>query len=765
MSISIEYLSDDEKRKLFSNTEDEFLQLWNDPEVNNISQSKIIGFELNYKLFNPLLINYIIGTLNMMCWNCKKPLLKLKEEKTEVDIRPIDFKDAKRMVSTMRYGCPVCGYSPRFLAKASETSGSFVDRIYSKFNKTLIEEKISKIYEDLEKISEEDLIYFGLPSNLHPRNFFTSVICCIQKNFYTSMLTDAEGNEITTRSNKIVIGIEGLYNSRNFEMNNIEQEYTQQKFFSSMIGHSKDDSNASAQNTTFKKISTGKYSFTSELRTTVITNTGRSTIVGAPDLPYNYIGVPKRFSENLGIIIKVTQSNFQVLSLMKDCNLLINPPEVLEIGSNVKRKIMDGDVGVVTRSPILDPDSVQAYRIKLIDGPVIKLPLPMTTIMNADFDGDEVNIKVFEDPKANVEVLEHMLISNNLISGSKGIPIPKLVLNTCYGFTLILTEKNTFTIQNLIDITKGLEFSETPEEFETRYFSVLKHKPKKDGKTLLSMILPKHLHYTNNKGSISIQNGIITKFEKIDIDRKTFNGKKILNSIFTSIIANFDPIITTKFMNNIRILINNYFDVFPECISLHDFMTAYTSFRKHKGQVVDVINSDSTLLETIGYGIKGDKDNLKLLLYEFPRQKSYIYPVDNTQTPFFPSGSKLETYNIGSNLFEGLSLMELLMVGGKARLDILNSKKNVAKTGDIGNKTRSTMSSVYLNEDSEVTFNNIKLGSVVSPLFDINSTISSFDDCPVSPEFLFPSSTDSKNIIEENVSEDIEMEEYEETIE
>lgn len=765
MSISIDYLSDDEKMNLFSdiyspldnddiegvdeeNIEflSEFARNWNDENIMSISEAKYSGFKFppGIRVYNPLFLEYIVKALSMICTSCRAPILK------QHGLVPRDFRHAYKLFTAKNKSCTKdCGYTAVYRIENKEHKGVVYKKIMH--GKEVISNK--KAYYNLNLVNEEDLLYLGLPTNLHPKVFFSRVLVTIQKSFYATLLTDAEGEIIVGKGNKVIEGIDTLYSLSLAKSRNVDMY---QNAYSMMMGSSDDK----VDTITFTSMSSGKYSFISELKTTVVENTIRTTVIGAPNLPYNYLGVPRDLAAEVGVNIKVTSSNIDMIKTMKTLNLLLGEDVPIVEGIWIKRQAMNGDIAVGARSPILDPEAVIGYRIALIDGPCISYPLPMTSVANLDMDGDEMNLKVFEDSKATVEVMESMYIPNSIISGSTGTPVPKLVLNAPYGFVLLLVEKNTILKSHWHHLTRGLTYIESGAEFKSRYYSIMKKDAKISGHTLLSTILPPLFNYTDKGGSISIENGIITTFQPYQTNlesgiEKNVSGKKLINTVLEIIIANFPIETVNRFMSNIRILTNNYFDLFPPSIAISDYMDAYMSVRTNNAEFVNLKTTDSTLLETIGYNIKGDIDNIRLLLFKFPKMTSNVFPSQNTQLPFFERGSALETYNHGSNLFEGLSKLELTIISSRSRRDIIVSKKNVSKTGDMGNQVRATMAGVYLDNEMTTTFNAVKVGSVISPLFGIQKTLNTFKGCPVSPEFFVPSSTDSIGEGKQNLGQDI----------
>ena len=92
---------------------------------------------------------------------------------------------------------------------------------------------------------------------------------------------------------------------------------------------------------------------------------------------------------------------------------LFNPQ--IEIGDVVYRHLLPGDLVTMNRQPSIHRYSIMAYRIRIHDGPTIKIHLNITTPIGGDFDGDEVNVYGLETYEAKAEALSIMSVSENMV--------------------------------------------------------------------------------------------------------------------------------------------------------------------------------------------------------------------------------------------------------------------------------------------------------------------------------------------------------------
>ena len=129
------------------------------------------------------------------------------------------------------------------------------------------------------------------------------------------------------------------------------------------------------------------------------------------------------------------------LKMCKDREVLARAMSVQ--GWVVHRHIRTGDWAVFNRQPTLHKMGMQAHELIVGTGNTFKLPVPDTTPYNADFDGDEMNLHVLQNPLATAEAKEIMSVPMNIISPKDSKPVISLVQDSVIG-TYLLTSKDTF---------------------------------------------------------------------------------------------------------------------------------------------------------------------------------------------------------------------------------------------------------------------------------------------------------------------------------
>jgi len=713
--------------------------------VESSSDIELGSFKLKHRVLIPVFVKQLLKVLNLTCWICKShpPILKKPQE---------NLATAYKNGGKRKFKCSLCGSSNKYINNVKEldkNKGVIYNNIQRENGTNVNSTKsISShhLFKMVKTISEVNLQYYGLRIKFHPIQFFTKYILTPQKSYISSNSGSSEEIQMSIGSDVIYNSINELWEKTR---NNILSENETQRLVNVMYGVNRTDSA-----TTYLQLTTGKYSTHADLKSTQMTNTGRSTIIGGSDIPYDTVKIPKRSRGDVGVYYKVTEHNIDMIKNFKNLGLLISKPDEIVVGKTVKRMIMNDEIVVMVRYPVLNPESVSAFRVILTDESTITFSISSTSVSNADYDGDEMNFNLFGDMNSYIETFKYLYLPNKLIKGGDGKPTIKLVLNSPLAFIDILNY-GKIDIKVYKHIINKLYRIVDKESFLNRYSSHM-GKPILDGLFLMSMILPKEVIYTNR--FIEVRDGIIIKYRRV-IDGTWANASSILNSILTIIIAHTDKDTVAIFMENMRILTNEWLHSRNINISLTDYCHGYNSIRKTGGANFDpdLIKEKNNLLYTMAHSIKGDIHKAKILLLKLPVVTSNLTKTENSQIPFIRRGQVDNTsYNTGSNLFEGLSLQESVMAFANSKISVINSKRDVATTGDIANRVRSVLSSVSQNLNGKVMFNGHPLAeNTISP-FSQTETIAIGDNYPITQEYFKPNSTKIINTTTENDAEAID---------
>ncbi len=166
---------------------------------------------------------------------------------------------------------------------------------------------------------------------------------------------------------------------------------------------------------------------------------GRSVIVGGPELKLYQCGLPKKMALELFkpfIFHKLEERG--AATTIKSAKRLVEKerPEVWDVLDEVIRE----HPVLLNRAPTLHRLGIQAFDPVLVEGKAIRLHPLVCAAFNADFDGDQMAVHVPLSIEAQIEARVLMMSINNILSPANGRPIAvpsqDMVLG-CYWLTKI----------------------------------------------------------------------------------------------------------------------------------------------------------------------------------------------------------------------------------------------------------------------------------------------------------------------------------------
>lgn len=171
----------------------------------------------------------------------------------------------------------------------------------------------------------------------------------------------------------------------------------------------------------------------------------RTVLSGDPKLGINEVGVPESIAENLTIPERITQYNlhkvleWNVRYVIKDgvyYDASVNKPRI-DIGDTVERSLINGDIVIVNRQPTLHRGSMIAVYVRIFQCSTFRLNYSTMITMNADTDGDEINLHVPQDLQSRAELEELMLATTNIVCSQGSKPLVGLTQDSLLGMYLL----------------------------------------------------------------------------------------------------------------------------------------------------------------------------------------------------------------------------------------------------------------------------------------------------------------------------------------
>lgn len=165
-----------------------------------------------------------------------------------------------------------------------------------------------------------------------------------------------------------------------------------------------------------KKIvgTTAKHSFyQSKMLAKTQDNVGRSTITVNPELGTDEIEIPQEMAFTM--YAPYVQRRLKQLGL-SDAEALKQTKDMTDYAKHALKQVMDERPVVYSRAPAWHAHSVQAAKAKIHDGKDIKINPYVTIGLNADFDGDTINVHVPSSDAAVKEAYEKLMPSKTPFS-------------------------------------------------------------------------------------------------------------------------------------------------------------------------------------------------------------------------------------------------------------------------------------------------------------------------------------------------------------
>lgn len=237
----------------------------------------------------------------------------------------------------------------------------------------------------------------------------------------------------------------------------------------------------------------------------------RTPISPDPNLSLNEVGIPKEIAEELSMPERVTKYNKEkLIKLIKNapnypCAKYIFKAEnrrlrimeenkdvaveALTEGDIVERQIMDGDFVIFNRQPSLHRMSMMGHKAKILPYKTFRINTTVTTPYNADFDGDEMNLHVPQNPEAAAEVEELMDAKKSLLSLRYGGPIISGKHDHVSGMFLLTRDGLELTREQAEMIIGASKLEKYEDRIDWKKKTIT-------GKEIFSLILPRSFNIT-----------------------------------------------------------------------------------------------------------------------------------------------------------------------------------------------------------------------------------------------------------------------------
>lgn len=290
----------------------------------------------------------------------------------------------------------------------------------------------------------------------------------------------------------------------------------------------------------------------------------RSVISPDSHMDVDQVGIPEVVAQKLSVPIHVMASNIEhVRKLVRDpssgakaicrkgkCVTLLamadrdKEAKALAVGDVVDRCLENDDIVLFNRQPSLHLGSMMGYRVLICKGSrTFRLNLACTGVSNADYDGDEMNVHVPQDPASQAEARLLMSVPQHIVSAQSNKPSIGLVQDTLIGAWLLSAEDVTLTREQICALHLCLKYPKKQPRTGSRF----------SGRDAFSLLLPPTLQYVNDKTGVAIASGELLRGRLCRQTLGTASG-----GLIHHLWLFFDPRTTQEFLSDCQRLIGRW---------------------------------------------------------------------------------------------------------------------------------------------------------------------------------------------------------------
>ena len=231
----------------------------------------------------------------------------------------------------------------------------------------------------------------------------------------------------------------------------------------------------------------------------------RSVITPDPNISIKELGVPMSIAKNITKPVIVNEKNKDYL-----LKLVQNGPDIhpgakilerkngdsislryidrdsitLNHGDIVHRHMLDGDAILFNRQPTLHRMSMMSHTVRVMPvGDTFRMNVADTKPYNADFDGDEMNLHMPQDPESEAELRNLAAVPWQLISPANNKSIVGIFQDSLLGAFLLSRSDINFSTRDAMNLLMSFDKVDTKNIAKKSSDTVNSHK-------LLGQILP-----------------------------------------------------------------------------------------------------------------------------------------------------------------------------------------------------------------------------------------------------------------------------------
>jgi DNA-directed RNA polymerase II subunit RPB1 len=355
----------------------------------------------------------------------------------------------------------------------------------------------------------------------------------------------------------------------------------------------------------------------------------RSVITADPNISIRELGIPMKIAKNITKPVVVNKINKAFLT-----KLVQNGPDkwpgakmleksngevitlryyldrnsiVLEEGDKVHRHMMDGDAILFNRQPTLHRMSMMCHIARIMTrGDTFRMNVADTKPYNADFDGDEMNLHMPQDPESEAELKNLAAVPYQIVSPANNSSIIGIYQDSMLGsyqFTRPNIRFSPRDAMNILMMFNGVNENKLLDEIK-----------KEGGITnfdILSQIMPpmsmryKTKAFKEDKDDSKTSNAVIEiqngKYVRGQMDKSVMGART--KGLLQRVCNDFGNFASAKFIDDLQNVVTEYMKSSAFSVGINDLI----SDQKINNEIIQVITKKKTdvknLIDQVQIGI------------------------------------------------------------------------------------------------------------------------------------------------------------------
>lgn len=390
----------------------------------------------------------------------------------------------------------------------------------------------------------------------------------------------------------------------------------------------------------------------------------RSVITADPNISIRELGIPMKVAKNITKPVIVNKMNkafaytlvrngadvypgAKILekkngeSLTLRC-IVDRNSIVLEEGDIVHRHMMDGDAVLFNRQPTLHRMSMMCHIAKIMErGDTFRMNVADTKPYNADFDGDEMNLHMPQDPESESELKHLAAVPYQIISPGNNSSIIGIFQDSMLGSYQITRDNVRFSKRDAMNILMMYDNVNEMQLFQQDTITSF---------DILSQILPPLTIKYKTKSFKEGEDNAATSNKVLDIKNGKFIRGQIDKGVLGSgtkgliqrICNDFGNRASADFIDNLQNIVTNYLKTAGFSVGISDLISNEQTNR----DIIKVITSKKT-------EVKNLIDQIQLGLFDNTsgktNQEEFETKVNNILNQASSESGKIGLKNLSKN--------------------------------------------------------------------------------------------------------------------